>query len=149
MDKRQIYVDADSCPVKHDIIDLAEANEVQVLFVASYNHMSHNHVREQWIFVDPVREAADIYIVNHVGVGDIVVTQDMGLASLLTKKNVYVLTPKGKYLKEEDMSNILFFRHMTKKDINAGRKVKGPSAFTDADRERFRQTLSNILGTWH
>ncbi|WKB37262.1 DUF188 domain-containing protein [Terrilactibacillus sp. S3-3] len=53
--------------------------------MASYAHYGSDR-QAAWIFVDPDREAADLYIVNHAKRGDVVVTQDMGLASLLTNK---------------------------------------------------------------
>jgi uncharacterized protein YaiI (UPF0178 family) len=48
-----------------------------------------------WKYVDSGKEAADLYFLNHAGKGDIVGTQDFGLASTLLPKNVYVISPRG------------------------------------------------------
>ncbi len=140
----KIIVDADACPVKEEITLLGKEFEVDVVFVASYAHYSAER-RSNWIYVDSEKEAADIYIANHVSKGDVVVTQDMGLASLLTHKGVYVMTERGKILMEKDMPTILHQRYLSYKQLSAKKKVKGPKAFTDQDRSKFYNVLRNHL----
>ncbi|TCP32355.1 hypothetical protein EV207_101334 [Scopulibacillus darangshiensis] len=141
---RRLFVDADACPVKNEIREMAIKYDISPFFIASYAHFGPNRGPE-WIFVDPDREAADIYIVNHVRKGDVVVTQDMGLASLLTGKEVYVLTANGKLLNEEDMPHILHRRYLSYKELSAGHRIRGPKAFSSTDRRNFCLTLEELL----
>lgn len=69
----------------------------------------------------------------------------MGLASLLTSKDVYVMTPHGKRLLEEDMEQILHYRYLSYKNLAAGKRIKGPKPFTEEDQECFSQTLDKLL----
>lgn len=140
----KIIVDADACPVKNEIIQLGQEFKVDVVFVASYAHYSAKRL-SNWVYVDSEKEAADIYIVNHVVRGDIVITQDMGLAGLLTHKGVYVMTERGKVLTEEDMPSILHHRYLSYKQMSSGKRVKGPKAFTDQDRTKFYNALKRRL----
>ena len=73
---------------------------LEALFVASYAHMKNDLRGAAWKFVDSSKEAVDLYIMNHVKAFDVVVTQDIGLASTLLLKGVYVLSPRG-YLFEK------------------------------------------------
>lgn len=93
--------------------------------------------------MDPDREAADLYIVNHVKKGDLVVTQDMGLAGLLTQRGVYILSPRGKPIHEGNISNLLDQRYLSKKWREQGHRTKGPKALTQADKSLFRKALTN------
>ncbi|WP_141189951.1 YaiI/YqxD family protein [Terrilactibacillus laevilacticus] len=139
-----LYIDADACPVKQDILNIASEFKIVPIFVASYTHYS-NKRQATWVFVDPDREAADLYIINHARQGDVVVTQDMGLASLLTPKGIFVLTPKGKNLNDKDMPAILNRRYLSYKALASKQKIKGPKAFTVGDHENFSSMLRKLL----
>lgn len=118
---------------------------IEVVFVASYAHMSTHPPDERWVYVDNEKEAADLYIQNHVRTGDIVVTQDIGLASMLLPKNVNVLSPKGILYKEEDMDTALDMRFLSAKARRQGNYGKGPKPFSNADRLKFINTLTTLL----
>ncbi|MFC7393317.1 YaiI/YqxD family protein [Scopulibacillus cellulosilyticus] len=142
--ERRLFVDADACPVKKEISQLSTHFPISLVFVASYSHFSIERTQE-WVFVDPDKEAADLYIVNNVKEGDIVVTQDMGLAGLLTHKQVYVLTPHGNTIREKDMPNILNKRYLSYKQLAQGNRIKGPKPFTRQDRDNFYNALEELL----
>lgn len=139
-------MDADACPrpIKEEISLIARSFEVRVLFIASFEHAT-NSKGDEWIFVDAGPESVDLYILNKIQKGDIVVTQDHGLASILIPKGVYVLTPRGKELVEEDIPELLYSRYLSAKERRAGNKTKGPKKFTDLDREIFSKELINLL----
>lgn len=94
---------------KKEIVELAHTYCVEVVFVASYAHMQTNPSAGKWVYVDSEKEAVDLYILNHVQQGDVAVTQDTGLASMLLSRRVYVLSPRGKVYSENDMDTVLFF----------------------------------------
>jgi uncharacterized protein len=137
--------------VNKEIAKIAKMYDQDVLFVASYAHMRKDEGQNEWKYVDSEAEEVDLYILNMAQRGDIVVTQDTGLASMLIGKGVYVLSPRGKYYNKEDMDQILFFRYASAKERRAGRYPKGgPSAFSENDRQNFKESfiklLSNLKG---
>ncbi|HEU5140018.1 MAG TPA: DUF188 domain-containing protein [Bacillales bacterium] len=139
-----VYVDADACPVKEEILAAGTLYPVDIFFIASYAHVSNND-DGRWIYVDSESEAVDMYIVNHAQSGDIVVTQDHGLASLLSGRGVYVLSPRGITFSEQEMDHTLFRRFLSAKQRRAGGRVKGPRKMSESDRTRFRESLKRIL----
>lgn len=144
-----IFVDADACPVgiRHLLQSLStKKSAVSVYFVASFKHEFNDlHENVFHITVDAHREAADLYIVNHANKGDIVVTQDIGLASLLLARNTYVISYRGKLYSDETIDAQLFFRHLGAKLRRAGQKTKGPKKYTERDLCQFELTLNKIL----
>lgn len=143
--KFNIFVDADACPVKQEILELADTYNVHVIFIASYAHVQHKIDAGEWRYVDMSREAVDLYIMNHVKEHDVVVTQDTGLASILVKQGVYTLSPRGKYFNKEDMDTILFFRYVSAKERRAGHHSKGPKPFSEEERQRFITNMDKLL----
>jgi uncharacterized protein YaiI (UPF0178 family) len=143
-----ILVDADSCPVKEEIVEIANQFSIKILFVASYNHLSHNSLQVEWKYVDVGKEAADLYIMNHTRKGDIVITQDIGLASTLLPKGVHVLSVRGILFEEKDIQTALDFRYLKAKARKRGDYGKGPKPLTANDRERFVKQLTKILSNF-
>lgn len=143
--KPLVFVDADACPVKDEILLVAKHNQIDVIFVASYAHITNKHLKGQWIYVDTNKEEVDLYIMNHINKNDIAITQDIGLASLLLSRGVYVLSPRGKQYLENDIDQALFLRYFSAKQRRAGYYSKGPSSFTNQDRELFIRTFKKIL----
>lgn len=143
-EKSVLYVDADACPVKAEIIQCAKMHEVETVFIASYKNMM-NEPEGKWVYVDPDREAADLYIANASKKMDICITQDIGLAASLLGKGVYVLSPRGKEYTEDNISGLLDLRYQAAKLRRQGKHSKGPKAFTKEDRKRFNDALLNLL----
>jgi uncharacterized protein YaiI (UPF0178 family) len=82
---------------------------------------------------------------NQAGKGDIVITQDIGLASTLLRKGVTVLSPKGVMFHEEEIQTALDIRFLNAKARKRGVYGKGPKPFQTEDRERFSMELTKIL----
>lgn len=98
-----------------------------------------------WKFVDSTKEAVDLYIMNHVRSGDIVVTQDIGLASTLLSKKVHVLSPKGIPFEEKNIETSLDLRYLSAKARRRGIYGKGLKPYSKEDRQKFRKELLKIL----
>lgn len=146
-EKVLMYVDADACPVKKEILDCGARFQVDVIFVASYKNMM-NEPEGQWVYVDAEKEAADLYIINAVKKGDIVITNDIGLAGTLLPKKVYVLSSKGGEYTDDNISMLLDMRYHSAKLRRAGKHTKGPKAFTKEDRSKFIHKLAEILSNF-
>lgn len=141
-------VDADSCPVKEEIVEIANSFSMDAVFVASFAHMKNDLNGAVWQFVDSSKEAADLFIMNNVKSGDVVVTQDIGLASTLLLKGVYVLSPKGILFEENEIRTALDMRYLSAKARRKGVYGKGPKPYSREDRSRFVEQLTNILSNF-
>ncbi|WP_328006971.1 DUF188 domain-containing protein [Heyndrickxia acidicola] len=140
-----MFVDADSCPVKNEIAHISMEFRLHVVFVASYAHKTAESQYGKWIYVDPDKESADLYILNHVRKYDVVVTQDIGLASMLLPKRVYSISPRGREYKEDMIATALDLRYLSAKARRQGKYDKGPKAFKTEDRKAFTKKFAEIL----
>lgn len=144
-----IFVDADACPVaiRRLLQSISAKNrQISVCFVASYKHQFNDlHENVYHVIVDAHREAADLYIANHVRKRNIVITQDIGLASIALAKNAYVISHTGKMYSNDTIDEKLFFRHLGSKLRRAGQKTKGPKKYSLHDFRQFKITLNKIL----
>lgn len=144
---KRMVIDADACPVsvKKTVLDISSQYNLELIFVASLAHSGSERIGGKWVFVDAVKEEADMYIINHSERGDIVVTQDYGLASLLLPKGVHVLSPRGKRYTEFNIDTLLQDRYLSAKARKAGSRTRGPSRFTEEDLQQFIISLKKIL----
>lgn len=140
----KIIVDADACPVKDIIEDLARKSEIELILVSNTSHrLSSTYART--IMVDKSAEAADIAIVNLCRPGDIVITQDYGLASMVLAKKAAAIHPLGTIYNYDNMDTLLMQRFIGQKARKAGLKTRGPKKRTGEDSERFRKNLLVLL----
>ncbi|QYR20127.1 YaiI/YqxD family protein [Paenibacillus sp. sptzw28] len=140
-----IVVDADACPVKREIVEVARGMSVPVLMVASYDHRLEPQPGVEIVQVDRSGQSVDLYIANHVARGDIVVTQDFGLATIALAKGALALSNRGQQYDEGNIDYLMERRHELAKRRRAGGKTKGPRAMTGEDRVRFQQKLTKVL----
>lgn len=146
-DEMEIFVDADASPVKKEIIEVAGDFDLPVTLVSSVAHHSTAELPEnvQQIYVDSSPEAADYKIIRLAESGDLVITQDYGLASLLLGNKVYILHHTGRQISADNIDYLLARRHYSAQARQAGVKTKGPQSFTAEDRQRFKQALHDFL----
>ena len=115
---------------------LGKQYEVPVYTVANYNH----HIAsEHHIVVDNGTQQADLKIANLTQSGDIVVTQDWGLAALIISKNAYCLSPIGIEYKSDKMDFLLEEREAKAKLRRGGGRTKGPKKRSAEDDLRFQE----------
>jgi uncharacterized protein YaiI (UPF0178 family) len=141
----RIFVDADACPVKDSIIEVAQRFEIPIYMVCSLSHISHFGDAVESIIVDNVSEAADMAITNKTKKGDLVVTQDYGLAAMVLGKGCVALHHNGFMYTNDNIEELLFKRHLHAKIRRGGGKHKGPKAFTQEDKDRFKELLTDVL----
>jgi len=141
----RIVVDADACPVKREIADTARQFGVPVMLVASYDHALVPEPGVEVRHVERGRDAVDLYISNLIRPGDIVVTQDFGLAAMALAKRATVLSNRGQRYRNETIDFLMESRHDQAKARRAGGRTKGPRAMTREDRIRFQQMLTKVL----
>lgn len=141
----KILVDADACPVKAEIVRAATAFKIDVWMVASYDHRLSPHEGVTIVQVDRSDQSVDLYIANKLAAGDILVTQDFGLATIGLAKKAVVLSNRGQQYTDSTIDFLLETRHEHAKKRRTGKYGKGPRPFTDEDRIRFLQTLTKVL----
>jgi len=139
-----VYVDADACPVVDDVIELTHPERVVLVHNRHHRHeRPEDHVRTRE--TGDRRDAADHFIHRQVEPGDVVVTDDLGLAALVLPRGAAVIRFRGDRVRDEDVAGRLAMRHHAGKQRRAGRRTRGPSAFEPRDRRRFRRTLRRVL----
>lgn len=143
----RIFIDGDGSPVKDTTIDVALTYSLDVVIVTSIDHYSLKEYPKNvsFVYVDKGADAADYKIVQLIDKGDILVTQDYGLASLVLPKGVRVLHQLGYEYTGENMDGLLEQRYFSAKVRKSGGRTKGPKAFTQDDREKFRAKLVTLI----
>ncbi|WP_090573691.1 YaiI/YqxD family protein [Paenibacillus sp. OV219] len=142
-----IVVDADACPVKREIVETARSFAIPVLMVASHDHRLQQEAGVAIMQVDRSDQSVDLYIANHIARGDIVVTQDFGLATIVLAKGAIALSPRGQEYDDSNIDYLMERRHELAKARRGGMRTKGPKAMSSEDRTRFQQKLTKVLQT--
>ncbi len=141
----QILVDADACPVKEEAAKVATRHGLVIHFVSN-SHMRlplGDNVKR--VVVAGGVDAADDWIAEHAGVGDIVVTADIPLASRAIKKGARVLSHAGKPFTEDSIGMALAMRDLMAQLRETGEARGNNPVFTPADRSKFLQGLENAV----
>ncbi len=141
----QIYVDADACPVRDIICEEAYKRGIPVTMVVSMAHNIYELAGMSVLRVDSSFQAVDIAIVNKASGGDIVVTSDFGLASLVLGNGVHALSPSGRIFTDRTIHSLLEKRHESARQRRGGGRVKGPKARRRDDDKRFRENLIRLI----
>jgi uncharacterized protein YaiI (UPF0178 family) len=143
----RIYVDADSCPVKDEVYRVAKRYELDVTLVsATWLRVPS----EPWIHLEVVKETgeldvADDWIVQRVDADDIVVTDDIILASRCLEKGSRALSTRGKPFTPATIGDALAQRELMANLREIGAVSGGPSGFSKSDRSSFLQELDRVI----
>ena len=143
----KILIDADAIPVKNEVIALAEQYDLEVVLVSSIAHYSTETHPDfvKVIYVEKGPDQADFKIVQLANKGDIIITQDYGLASLLLPKSCHVLHHKGSEYTTENIDQLLHNRHFSAMQRKSGQRTKGPKPFTKENRQQFKVYFDKFL----
>ena len=141
-----ILVDADACPVVRLVEAAARQHQLPMTLMSDEHHLIHSdyaHVRH----VSSGADAVDFALINLCGRGDIVVTQDYGVAAMALCRGAYVIHHTGKRYTDENIDIMLMERHLAKKARRASGKhhLHGPSRFTEEDRLRFANAFEELI----
>lgn len=141
MSAPSILVDADACPVKAEILKVAERHGLHVTFVANSGLRPSRDPMVRNVVVSGKFDAADDWIVDNAQPGDIAVTADVPLAARLVEKAVHVLGPTGRAFTPETVGMALAMRNLNQNLREAG-EIRGfNAAFSPRDRSAFLQAL--------
>lgn len=142
----KIFVDADACPVVDIVEDIATKYNIPVTLLCDTNHVLTSDYSEV-IVVGAGADAVDYKLISICHRGDIVVTQDYGVAAMALGKGAYAIHQLGKWYTDENIDQMLMERHLNKKARRASSRnhIKGPRKRTDEDDQRFAESFEKLL----
>jgi uncharacterized protein YaiI (UPF0178 family) len=142
----KIFVDADACPVIDIVEDIATKYNIPVTLLCDTNHVLTSDYSEV-VVVGAGADAVDYKLISICHRGDIVVTQDYGVAAMALGKGAFAIHQSGKWYTNENIDQMLMERHLNKKARRASSRnhIKGPRKRTDEDDQRFAESFEKLL----
>lgn len=140
----RIFIDADGCPVVDLTIQIAKQYQIPVTILCDTSHL-FSRTDADIITVSKGADAVDFSLVNLLKSGDLVVTQDYGLAAMCLARGAVPIHQNGMVYSGDNIDALLSFRHASKKIRNAGGRLKGPKKRSRQDDEAFQTALYKIL----
>jgi uncharacterized protein YaiI (UPF0178 family) len=142
-----VFIDADACPVTRDAISVARSHGARVMLVADTNTDLSKYVRPgvEATSVSQGRDSADFAIVGMLEAGDVVVTQDIGVAAMALGRGAGAVSPRGRIFYQATIDADMELRHAEARHRRSGGRTGGPSPFTEDDREHFVSSLERLM----
>ena len=142
----KIFVDADACPVVGIVEELSKKYKIPVTLLCDTNHVLFSDYSEV-IVVGAGANAVDYKLISICHKGDMVVSQDYGVAAMALGKGAYAIHQSGKWYTNENIDQMLMERHLNKKARRASQKnhLKGPKKRTAEDDEHCRESFEKMI----
>jgi uncharacterized protein YaiI (UPF0178 family) len=140
----KILIDADGCPVVDITVRMAKENHIDCFILCDTSHVFEKDGATTMIFSKGA-DSVDFELVNRVLAGDIVITQDYGLAAMCLSKKAVVINQDGLEYNDDNIDALLLARYTAKKIRSSGGRLKGPKKRTAVQDEEFETTLVCLL----
>ena len=142
----QIFVDADACLVVDIVETIAEKYNLSTTLLCNTNHILYSDYSDV-IVVGAGADTVDYKLIRICHKGDVVVSQDYGVAAMALGKGAYAIHQSGKWYTDENIDRMLMERHLNKKARRGSAKnhIKGPKKRTNEDDERFAQSFEKLV----
>ena len=140
----KILIDADGCPVVDITVKIGIDYNIPITIMCDTSHII-NKTGVETIVLSKGSDSVDFALVNKVNKGDIIVTQDYGLAAMVLSKGGYPINQNGMVYTDENIDQLLFTRHISKKIRNSGQRTKGPRKRTKEDDIKFKNSLIYLI----
>ncbi len=137
----QIYVDADGCPVKEEVLRVAARHNLVMHVVSDRWQRGLDHPLVRKVVVSQGPDAADDWIAERIGPDDIAVTTDIPLAKRCLDRGARVLGPSGRPFTEASIGMAMAMRDLKAQLRESGTMTGGPPSFSKQDRSRFLSAL--------
>lgn len=159
----KILIDGDACSVICLVEKAAQKRELPVILLCDTNHVLTSDYSEVKV-IGAGRDAVDFELIRICRKGDLVVTQDYGVAAMALGKGAYAIHQSGKWYTGENIEGMLMERHLAQqaRKRSARHHLKGPKKRTAEDNMRFAESLERMikqmmnsdeyeanLGDWH
>ena len=140
-----ILVDADACPVVGIVERAARQFSLPVTLLCDTNHVLHSDYSDVRV-IGAGADAVDFALFNLCHAGDVVVTQDYGVAAMALGKGAHAIHQSGRLYTNENIDQLLMERHLAKKTRQSSKHhLKGPRKRTREDDERFEAAFTRLL----
>ena len=140
-----IYIDADACPVTRIAEDIARQHGIPVTLLCDTNQVLTSDYSTGRV-IGAGADAVDIALINLCQRGDIVVTQDYGVAALALGKGARAIHQSGKWFTDDNIDGLLMDRHLAKKARRSGKHhLKGPAKRMEEDDKRFAESFERLI----
>ncbi len=142
----RVFIDADACPVVSIVENISKKYNIPVTLLCDTNHVLTSEYSEV-IVVGAGADAADYKLISICHRGDIVVSQDYGVAAMALGKGAFAIHQSGKWYTNDNIDQMLMERHLNKKARRSSHKnyIKGPKKRTEEDDERFTQSFEKMI----
>ncbi|WP_454969979.1 YaiI/YqxD family protein [Eubacterium sp.] len=140
----KILIDADGCPIVKQATQIAKENNIEVVIFCDTSHIISSDYA-QIITVSKGADSVDFALVNEVQSGDIVVTQDYGLAAMVLSRGGKAITQNGMIISDSNLGLLLTSRYESKKARMSGAHLKGPKKRTIQNDEAFIKSFKSLL----
>ena len=142
---RTIYIDADACPVTHIAEEIARRHGIPLTILCDTNHVMYSETSTVKL-IGAGADAVDLALINLCKAGDIVITQDYGVAALALGKGALAVHQSGKCFTDDNIGGLLMDRHLAKKARRSGKHhLKGPAKRTEEDDRRFAESFERLI----
>ena len=142
---RTIYIDADACPVTHIAEEIARRHGIPVTILCDTNHAMNSDYSTVKL-IGAGTDAVDLALINLCKAGDIVITQDYGVAALALGKGALAVHQSGKCFTDDNIGGLLMDRHLAKKARRSGKHhLKGPAKRTEEDDRCFAESFERLI----
>ena len=132
----RLYIDADGCPVINQALNAAVRRHVESFLICDTAHVFTRRGAET-ITVDKGADSADFAIVAKLIPGDLVITQDYGLAAMCLAKGARVIDQNGMRYTADNIDGLLESRAASARIRRGGGRLKGPAKRTAEQNEAF------------
>jgi uncharacterized protein YaiI (UPF0178 family) len=143
----KIWVDADACPgvIKEILFRAAERTKIATTLVANQLLRVPPSPYIRALQVPQGFDVADQRIAQEVEPGDLVITADIPLASLVIERGGFALNPRGEFYTPDNIRERLTMRNFMEELRGSGMEIGGPPTFSQSDRQAFAAALDRFL----
>lgn len=142
----KVLIDADGCPVVDITVSLCQQYALPCRILCDTAHEIQKPGAQTMVY-DKGSDSVDYALVNQVSFGDIVITQDYGLASMCLARGARVLHQDGWQYTMDNIDALLLVRHDARKYRASGGRVKGPKKRTSQQNNTFASALNRLIQT--
>ena len=139
-----VFIDADGCPVVDITVRLSKQAGVECVIICDTSHV-YEKTGARTVTVSKGNDSADFALVNMISKGDIVVTQDYGLAAMCLARNAVPISQNGMIYTDDNIDALLLQRYTAKKIRMSGGRLKGSAKRTQSQDEAFESALKELL----
>lgn len=139
-----LLVDGDACPDLLEIKKIAIKNHVEMTVYVDYAHFIQDDYFKT-VICEVGKDSTDFTLLKEVTAGDVVITQDYGLAGMILSKGAKVIHPSGKIIDDQNIDELLLSRYLSAKQRRSNKHISGPKKRDKLTRQYFLNQIDKNL----